>query len=237
MNKISRKLRYALEDVREYWLVRFARLAGSALFWSTAFVTAIVLLPFSERRRKGYAARVSTAVGKLMWEFKDVAALREWLPPMRNLVHAEVRRPDGSLKWADYGFNLRTDVGRDWQCERLGDATPFASAVSVADYISVHSASGYTPAAGDTQATWETNEELAVGFSRQQGTFAHTAGTGVYTIEHDSYTATGSVTIYGAALLNEGDSPSELPFCIKNFASSAAMENLDTLKVTWSITV
>lgn len=233
---LKRKLRSGIEDIREYHIVKALRFIGNATFWSLAFVVAFVTLPLSERLRKFITNKASQAIGKLFWHLRGANFLREWLPPMRNLVLIEHRDQYGNLKMADYGFNLRTDVGRSWQCHRMGNASPPASAASVADYISVHSGVAYTPNTGDTMATWETNEETGFGFSRQQGTFAHTEGTAIYSLVK-SYTATGTVTIYGAALINEGDSTSERPFCIKNFGTEASLENNDTLQVTWSITV
>lgn len=229
---MTRKFRAAWEDLRDYWLVRAGRFAVTALFWSLVVAVAVALLPFSKGTREKLAKKVGFYAGRLFWEFRRVSFLREWLPPLRNLVRSEVRDPQGNLKWADYGFNVRTNEGRDWQCDRMG-----ASGTTYpARYISVHSASAYTPAATDTIATWETNEELANGFGRELGDYAHTGGQANYTLDF-TYTATGTVVIYGAALINEEAAASEILFTTKNFATEATMQNLDTLAVTWDITV
>jgi hypothetical protein len=241
MDRLKRKLRYAWDDITEYWGVRVARFSSKALFWSLAFLTALVILPFSPKKRKWIVAKASNAVGRLFWELHELnrfGAIREWLPPMRNLVRAEVRDCHGKLKWCDYGFNLRTDTGRSHQAHRMGNSSPPSSATNEASWISVHEAVGYTPAVGDTIATWETNEAPAAsGFGRFQGVFAHTELSDTYTLEFDSYTASTTITIYGAALINEDDSPNERLFVTKNFAASASMVASDTLKITWSITI
>ncbi len=238
MDRLKRKLRYAWNDLTEYWFVRAARFSSQALFWSLAFLTALVILPFSPKKRKWIVGKASNAVGRLFWEFRELNKLREWLPPLRNLVRAEVRDKYGRLKWCDYGFNVRTDEGRSHQAHRMGNPSPPTSATNEASFISVHESSGFTPAASDTIAEWEAVEAPASsGFGRVQGTFSHTEDTDNYDIDYNSYTASTTITIYGAALINEDDSANEKLFVAKNFGSSAVMVASDSLRITWTITI
>ncbi len=232
MNKIKRKLQPLVEDIREYWLARFTRRASVVSFWTLAFLGALVLLPFSPERRRRYAVGMGNAVGGLLWEFRGIGALREWFPPMRNMVRIVHRRASGELVKTQFHFNLRPTAGRDWQTERMGASTT----TNPANYITVHSSTPYTPVAGTDITEWELVEETGFGFGRQQAVYAHTPGNANYTLVH-TYTATGTVTIYGAALIDEDTSPSEAVFVAKNFGTQADMENNDTLECTWDITV
>lgn len=232
MNKITRKLRYAYEDFREYRAMQAMRFLSGAAFWSVVAVVALILLPFDQELRQKIAAKIGNSIGRLFWHFRSFNILRELFPPMRNLVRIEVRDSNGRLKYADYGFNLRTNVGRDWQCDAMSKS---ASRPSVAQYISVHNASGYTPNATDTITTWQTNEYSTNGFGRYAGTYVHTPGNANYTLQF-TYSSSAVVTIYGAALLDTQPTGG-IPFCIKNFATPASMAAADTLQVTWDITV
>jgi len=228
---MKRKILAVWDDLRSYWLVSAGRLAMGAMFWSLVVAAAVVLLPFSKATREKISKKVGFYVGRLFWEFRSIGMLREWLPPLRNMVRTEHRDAAGTLKWSDYGWNLRTNEGRDWQAERMGaSGTTYA-----ARFISVHNASGYTPAAGDAIATWNTNELPSGGFSRQSGVYAHTPGNANYTLVH-TYTATGTYTIYGAALI-QNEAGSKQLFCSKNFGTSASMVANDTLQISWDLTI
>lgn len=178
---------------------------------------------------------VMRAIGLFLWRLRDKSWLREILPPMRNLVYVRHLRADGTVVMEDYGFNLRTTQGRDWQCDRMSKATGGPAA---AIYIGCHGASGYTPAAGDTESTpWRGNELTGNGFSRASGVYAHTPGNANYTLQK-TFTLTGGspTTVYGAAILDTIPTGGNL-FVVKNFGTPATMDVNDSLQTTWDITV
>lgn len=234
MDKIRRKLDYALDDIRGYWIPKakaFLLPKVGYILYVPCYILIAAICGFLPRKK---SQAVLNFVGRVLWSLKDIPMLPEKLPPMRNMVYVLQMRGD-AVVMEDYGFNLRTNQGTDWQCDRMGKAP--ASGTTIAAFISVHSASGYTPATGDTEAgNWRTNEVTSNGFGRVAGAYAHTTGTGLYTLQ-TTYTCTGApVTGYGAALLDTTPTGGN-GFCIRNFGTPATMAVNDTLQVTWSITV
>lgn len=233
MNRISRFFAPLVEDLREYHLPRCVTFCKASVMWALAAAVAFLTLPMDPARRTRLVKKLGNVVGEYFWGLRDVSWLREHFPPMRNLVRVEVYSPEGTLKFRDFGFNLRTNEGRDWQCQRMGDtANPAA-----ANWIAVHNSSSYTPAAGDVASGWDANQVPASsGFGRAQGTYNHTNGQGNYTLAK-TYTASAAVTVYGAALLNTSGPTGGTLFVTRNFGTQATMITNDTLAVTWDITV
>lgn len=135
--------------------------------------------------------------------------------------------------WMGVVMLLRTDAGRDHQSRVSFDTSSSgASTYAAANYVGVtEDATG--PASGDTTLT----SELAVeGFTRAQGIYAHTTGTGTTTISK-TFTMSGgtSRTLRHAGLFNASSSGT---MAYKTAIPSApTLVSGDSMAVTWTFTL
>lgn len=232
MDNIRRKFLVAREDIQQYWYPVARRKAvkwcGVLLYVLGSIAMAVVKVAAPK-----LAPRALNLFGRLLWKFRDIG-LGEILPPMRNLVYARHMNVRGELVMEDFGFNLRTNQGADWQCNRMGQAP--ATGTLLANFISVYNASGYTPATGDTEATIKANELTGGGFGRVVGSYSHSNGTSTYALS-TTYTCTAAgASAYGAGLFDTSPTGGN-NFCSKLFGTPALMVSGDTLAVTWTIQV
>jgi len=233
---MNRRLRSLWEDIKEYqWPARYWPAIRDKVVSPPAVVLSYLFFGLISTLPRSIRSPLMSRVGKLLWGLRGSTWLRELLPPMRNLVYIRHLRADGSVVMEDYGFNLRTNQGRDWQCDRMSKPTGGPAA---AIYIGCHSSSGYTPAAGDTEsANWRSIELTANGFSRASGVYAHTPGNANYTLQKTfTLTAGSPTTVYGAAMLDTIPTGGNL-FVARNFGTPATMDVNDSLQTTWDITV
>lgn len=144
-----------------------------------------------------------------------------------NQVHAYITRRDGSVEDLGVSENLRTTAGADWQANSMGST---AGRPAVADYIAL-TADSTAPAAGNTTLS---GEHTTGGLGRAQGTYAHTNGTTSYTITR-TFNATATLTAAKAGLFNAA-SAGTMAFETL-LGSSAAVNNGDTLTITWTVNI
>jgi hypothetical protein len=144
-----------------------------------------------------------------------------------NWVNAKIVRKDGSVEDLGWSKNLRTNAGRDWQSDVMGNPTQPAAA----RFIGL-TTNATAPAAGDTTLT---SEIAAGGLGRAAGTYAHTAGTNTYTIEA-TFTASATHTNVAKAGLFSASSGGTLAFATL-LPSTATLNSGDTLTVTWTVTL
>lgn len=148
---------------------------------------------------------------------------------MRTIINAIAL----GIGLAIYGLHLRTDAGKDFQSKVMGDtASNGTGSYAAANYVALTENTG-APAAGDTALT---GELTASGLGRAQGTYAHTAGAGSYTITK-AFTSSDATTrtIHKAALFN-ASSAGTMPF-ESALPADAILVSGDTLTVTWTITI
>ncbi len=129
----------------------------------------------------------------------------------------------------DESSNLMTTLGLNWIETQLGD---FAnSTTDTARYISL-SLDATSPAAGWTQII---TELAAGGLTRAVGAYSTTGGDGVWTISN-TFTATTThtnVQLTGLQYASTGDGN----LMAANTFTPVSLANLDTLTVTWTISV
>lgn len=130
---------------------------------------------------------------------------------------------------------MRTNAGADWQSSIMGNAAATGAGTGTqraADYIAV-SESTTAPAAGDTTLT---GELTANGFARSQATYAHTAGTNVYTLSR-TFTSSDPTTRTIAKIgVFNASSAGTLVF-ESLLGTTATMVSGDTLTVTETVTL
>lgn len=148
----------------------------------------------------------------------------ESLPAPSGRLWVYVRNPDGGIAHAFSCTNLRTTAGRDWQSAQMG-GTPGAAAL----YIAVTEDST-APLASDTTLT---SELASDGLTRKLGSYAHTAGSRVYTISV-SFTVTGARTLHKVGLFNAA---SVGTLCFESALTTTVVSNGQTLSIIWSIDI
>lgn len=105
-----------------------------------------------------------------------------------------IHRKDGSVEVKPRATgNLRTNVGRDWQSDVMGNSSQPASG----RWLGL-STDTTAPAATDTSLT---GEITTGGLGRALGTYAHTTGTATYTISN-TFTSSATFTVQKEAVFN-----------------------------------
>lgn len=153
--------------------------------------------------------------------------------------------------WIDVSANERVDAGASYQARQVigGGASPAApSASAYFNVIAVASAT-LTKAKGDqslgsTTASVTTNEFTTIGLARAAaaasvgGDFTPPSSLGgtFSQIIRKLFTATGTGTAYGAALLNSTTVSGSIMYVEDNFGTSASLIANDTLTVEITIT-
>ncbi len=157
-----------------------------------------------------------------------------------TIVHSD---PDGNILAYAQTDNIVTNQGKDCMAERLfgGTAGSVCAAVSTTDQFNrIGLFSGATFVLEDTAAL-ET-PIIAAGLGLASGTVTTNtaaAGTGTTVVNGamadiaKTFTATATQAVDGAGLYNAGD---DALFAGQVF-SSVTLNNLDTLAVTWTITL
>lgn len=165
-------------------------------------------------------------------EALDEAAVRDRLSllaeqnPGHNYVSVVARHADGTPFYSTANHNLRPDAGDDWQSELMGKTT--APTVNTqCNYIALTNDAG-APSAADTTLA---SEIAANGLSRAQGTYAHTAGTSVYTISK-TFTASGTQSFQKAGMFTASSGGT---MCFETAVTSGTVNNTDTLTFTWTV--
>lgn len=120
--------------------------------------------------------------------------------------------------------NLRTNAGSDAQSSQMGNTSTQAAACN---YIAV-SNDATAPSATDTTLA---SEIATNGFTRAQGTYAHTTGASSFTIQK-VFTATATQASQKTGLFNAASSGT---LCFENTYTQVTANNGDTLTVTWTI--
>lgn len=158
------------------------------------------------------------------------------------------KRDDGQLLWeptSDWEFthNIVTNEGLDHALESVLDA-----ATQITTWYVTASSSNTSAAAGMTYAS-PTYTEITSAQVDESTRQAWTGGTvSSQSIDNSAsaarYTASGSLTLYGASLVGGGSAPSTLEntagggtlFAYSLFASSKAMSASDTIDITYTFT-
>lgn len=142
-------------------------------------------------------------------------------------MRAEHRDPDGiMIGWSEHAGVLTT-IGKNYIEDQLGDSP---NATGIAQYISLSNDAG-APAVG-----WLVipNEIAANNLTRAQGAYTST-GDGVWTITY-TFTASGAQSAQLAGLNWDQAGGVNQLLCADQM-TAVSMENLDTLAITWTITV
>lgn len=130
---------------------------------------------------------------------------------------------------------MRTNAGADWQSSVMFNAAAAGAGTGTqrpADYIAV-SESTTAPAAGDTTLT---GELAGNGWTRAQGTYAHTAGTNVATITRAFTSADPTTrTIAKVAVFNAATGGT-MAF-VSLLSPTATMVSGDSLTITETFTL
>lgn len=156
------------------------------------------------------------------------------IPDVREIPHAivgpSVMVPDPDcydVLFEDETWNVITNVGRDFLHDQ-GYATSGLGSNGL-NYIALSN----DPVTETSTSTVLSNEIVANGLSRAQGTFAHTAGTNTTTIDK-TFTATGAQSAQKAGLftaVSVGIMNHVLGFTQRSLISG------DTLEITYTITL
>jgi uncharacterized iron-regulated membrane protein len=126
---------------------------------------------------------------------------------------------------------LRTNAGRDWQARVMGDTSSNGSgSYAPATYFGV-TANGTAPNASDTTLTGEISSGT---LARAQGVYAHTNGTGSYTVTK-TLTSDQTVTLQKAALFTASSGGTMAFESLLNAAAS--MVSGDQIQLTVTVTL
>lgn len=154
-----------------------------------------------------------------------------------NRIDSYIIRANGKIERLSPTFNSRVDAGAAL-CASLISGTTLGGISSplTAKYIAL-STSSLTAAKGDTTLSGETS---ATGLARALGTAgAYSApgsldGAASYTLTKTfTNTSGGTVTILSAAIFDAASTGNM--FVEANLSSSAALQNNDSLAITWTI--
>ncbi len=129
---------------------------------------------------------------------------------------------DGNILQRVTSKNLRTNAGRDWQCEQMG-GTPG----NVAKYIAL-SESAVAPIASDTTLTGELTTD---GLSRKIATYSHSAGSVSYTLTA-TWTVTGSRILRKLGLFTNSAGAT---LCFESTIPSVVVASGQAFSVFWNI--
>jgi hypothetical protein len=151
------------------------------------------------------------------------AGMREGQSNLPHWVHVVARHADGTVFLDEWGHNLRTNAGINWQYGQMA-GTPAA----VCSYIALTN-TAITPNATDTSLSGEITTN---GLARANGTPTHTSNATSYTLSN-TFTATGTQAAQAAGMFNASSSGT---LCFENTFTQASLVSNDTLTVTWNIT-
>ena len=149
--------------------------------------------------------------------------MREGQSNLPHWVHVVARHADGTVFLDEWGHNLRTNAGINWQYGQMA-GTPAA----VCSYIALTN-TAITPNATDTSLSGEITTN---GLARANGTPTHTSNATSYTLSN-TFTATGTQAAQAAGMFNASSSGT---LCFENTFTQASLVSNDTLTVTWNIT-
>lgn len=143
---------------------------------------------------------------------------------LRGDVKYVLRGPDGKVKDIRYVSNLIVDSGFDLICDSIAKS---ASRPAATEYIAIGTGST-AAAAGQTLLVTEN--------ARQIATYAHTAGTKVYTLVTTFAAGTGTGAIQESGMFNIATANTVKMLNRQTFAviNKGA---LDSLQVTWTVTL
>ena len=135
--------------------------------------------------------------------------------------------------------NLLTTEGKAWVHDQLYQLC--SGQTGAAAYIALSNDGSYTPAVGDTRATWEAIEETANGLDRvacATTNKSYNAGSSKSTL-YNLFTCTTSAVagIRASALLNNTRASGTSKLVHAATFTSVDLEVSDTLTVTWEITL
>ena len=138
---------------------------------------------------------------------------------------------DGAVIWEDKAENIVTNAGLD----HMLDATLSAGTQITSWYVGLKGTG--TPAAGDTLASHATWTEVTdYTGNRKAWTDGGVSSQSVTnSASKASFAIDDTVTVYGAFLASAATGTSGTLFCAGDFSSSKALENGDTLEVTYTI--
>lgn len=143
---------------------------------------------------------------------------------LRGDVVYRLYGPDGKLKDVRHVSNLIVDSGFDLICDSIGKS---AGRPAATEFIAIGTG---TTAAATSQTL------LVTEVARQAGTYAHTAGTKVYTLvtTFAAGTGTGAITesgMFNVITANTATMLNRQVFAVINKGA------LDSLQVTWTVTL
>lgn len=138
---------------------------------------------------------------------------------------------NGEIIWQDRAENLVVNAGLD----HMLDATLSAGTQITSWYVGLKGTG--SPAAGDTLASHATWTEIAdYTGTRPAWTDGGVSSQSVTnSASKASFSIDDTVTVYGAFLSSAASGTSGTLFCAGDFSSSKALENGDTLEVTYTI--
>jgi hypothetical protein len=147
-------------------------------------------------------------------------------------VHIVVRRADGTIVSDNWGHNLRTTGGADWQANvETGTPQPAPIAYFALSSNSVPAAAGDCPA-GSTACVLS-GEITTLGLERAVDTYSHTNGTNTFQGTH-TWTATGTQSnIQEAGWFN---APSGGTMALEISFAPVNVEANFTISCTWFVT-
>jgi len=135
--------------------------------------------------------------------------------------------------------NLLTTEGKAWVHDQLYQLC--SGQTGGAAYIGLSNDGSYTPAVGDTRATWEAIEETANGLDREACASvnkSYNAGSSKSTLYYLFTCTTSAVAgIRASALLNNTRASGTSKLVHAATFTSVDLEVSDTLTVTWEITL
>lgn len=150
----------------------------------------------------------------------------------RNVLCATIIRADGTIEELEPTYNSRVLAGASWQAQIMGNASGAASM----QYIALSSNASFSPVNTDTAVS---TEITTVGLGRAIGTYGTMTGgatlnaAAAYTISK-TFTASGTMTVYGAGLLNASSAGT---LYVESTMTAASLANLDSLAITWTINI
>lgn len=136
------------------------------------------------------------------------------------LNYERCARNPGTLFKSELTHNLRTNAGADAQASQMGNTSTQAASCN---YIALTNDSA-APSATDTTLA---SEITTNGLGRAQGTYAHTTGTAVFTVQK-VFSATGTQASQKTGLFNAS---SVGTMCFEAAYTTVTVNNGDTLTV------
>ena len=152
---------------------------------------------------------------------------------MHNAVVVTVTKAKTGEVHTTHCRNLRTDIGVNWQVNRMHSANDIEAARNIA-----LSSRATAPVSGDTDLK---GEVAADGLSRKTATFSHTADQSLCTLSESwKYTGASTLTLQKAAVATaptDLGTSADTHFLITAISPVAVLDSNDTIAIDWGINV